>query len=417
MLTTSCCGPDAAPVDELPHRRNCRAGPALSGPLSLHTGTLIIGASAAGLATAAQLQLLGLDFAMVEAEDVVGAAWRRRYDRLHLHSPRSSSGLPGLPMPKDWERYPSRDRFVEYLERYQAHFGLRPHFGHTVKRVERVGAVWETTTSAGSWCSRNVVVATGRTSVPVRPNWPGMSRFHGPVIHSSEYRNGAPWKGRAVLVVGFGNSACEQALDLVENGAQAHMSVRSPVNVVPRDVFGVLSVVQLGILMRRLPATVADALAEPIIRANVGDLRELGLRKLPYGPNTQVVRDHSVPVLDVGTIEQIKAGRVIVHGSIDHFTDYGTVFADGTAVAVDAVVLGTGYRAGVDAFLVDWAAVCDASGAPSRSGTPSGVEGLYFCGMYVSPAGVLREIGLESRRLAAYISGRARDPRARPPSA
>ena len=75
----------------------------------------------------------------------------------------------------------------------------------------------------------------------MRPNWPGMSRFHGPVIHSSEYRNGAPWKGRAVLVVGFGNSACEQALDLVEDGAQAHISVRSPVNVVPRDVFGVLS--------------------------------------------------------------------------------------------------------------------------------------------------------------------------------
>ena len=141
-----------------------------------------------------------------------------------------------------------------------------------------------------------------------------------------------------------------------------------------------------------------------------GILRELGLRKLPYGPNTQVVRDHSVPVLDVGTIEQIKAGRVIVHGGIDHFTDYGTVFADGTAVAVDAVVLGTGYRAGVDAFLVDWAAVCDASGGPSRSGTPSGVEGLYFCGMYVSPAGVLREIGLESRRLAVYISRPAPPP-------
>jgi indole-3-pyruvate monooxygenase len=385
--------------------------------MTVGIGTLIIGASAAGLATAAQLQMLGLDFEIVEAEDVVGAAWRRRYDRLHLHSPRSSSGLPGLPMPKDWERYPSRDRFVEYLERYQAHFGLRPHFAHTVTRVERVGAVWETTTSAGLWRSRNVVVATGRTSVPVRPTWPGMSRFHGPVMHSSEYKNGAPWKGRAVLVVGFGNSACEQALDLVENGAEAHMSVRSPVNVVPRDVFGVLPVVQLVILMRHLPTTVADALAEPIIRANVGDLRALGLRKLPYGPNTQVVRDHSVPVLDVGTIEQIKGGRVIVHGGIDHFTDYGTVFADSTAVAVDAVVLGTGYRAGVDAFLVDWAAVCDASGAPRRSGAPSGVEGLYFCGMYVSPAGVLREIGLEARRLAAHISRQTRSPRARLASA
>jgi cation diffusion facilitator CzcD-associated flavoprotein CzcO len=98
----------------------------------------------------------------------------------------------------------------------------------------------------GTWRSENVVIAAGRARVPVRPTWPGMDQYRGDVLHSSEYRNGDPWKGRPVIVVGFGNSACEQALDLVERGAEVHLAVRSPVNVLPRDIFGMVPVLPLG---------------------------------------------------------------------------------------------------------------------------------------------------------------------------
>ena len=111
--------------------------------------TLVIGASAAGLATAAELRRRGREFEIVEAEDVVAASWRRHYDRLHLHTPKGFSALPGLPMPKSWPRYPARDQVVEYLELYQEHFALRPHFGETVHRVERVDGTWETTYEQG----------------------------------------------------------------------------------------------------------------------------------------------------------------------------------------------------------------------------------------------------------------------------
>jgi cation diffusion facilitator CzcD-associated flavoprotein CzcO len=193
--------------------------------------TLIVGASAAGLATAAELRMRGRKFEIVEGEDHVAASWRRHYDRLHLHTPKGFSALPGLPMPKSWPRYPARDQVVEYLERYQEHFDLAPHFGETVHRVERVDGTWETTTSEPTWRSANVVIATGRARVPVRPSWPDMDQYRGEILHSSEYRNGVPWRARPVLVVGFGNSACEQALDLVENGAEVHLAARSPVNV------------------------------------------------------------------------------------------------------------------------------------------------------------------------------------------
>ena len=88
------------------------------------TDTLVIGASAAGLAAAACLRKAGVEFEIVEASDVVATAWRHHYDRLHLHTPRSASSLPGLAMPSTWPRYPSRDQVVLYLEAYARHFGL-----------------------------------------------------------------------------------------------------------------------------------------------------------------------------------------------------------------------------------------------------------------------------------------------------
>ena len=63
------------------------------------TDSLIIGASAAGLATAACLKGSGQAFEILEAGDVVGLAWRQHYDRLSLHTPKSASCLPGLAMP------------------------------------------------------------------------------------------------------------------------------------------------------------------------------------------------------------------------------------------------------------------------------------------------------------------------------
>jgi cation diffusion facilitator CzcD-associated flavoprotein CzcO len=60
---------------------------------------IIVGAGPAGLACAAMMKAQGLDVAVLEKADHVGAVWRRHYDRLHLHTDRKHSGLAGLPMP------------------------------------------------------------------------------------------------------------------------------------------------------------------------------------------------------------------------------------------------------------------------------------------------------------------------------
>lgn len=368
------------------------------------TGTLVIGASAAGLAAAACLKQSGVDAVILEKADAVGDAWRHHYDRLHLHTPKSASTLPGLPMPSGWPRYPSRDQVVSYLEHYAGHHGLVPRFGVEVTALRREGGAWTAETSEGPWRAKDVVVATGATRRPVRPTWPGMETYAGDVLHSSEYRNGEPWRSKKVLVVGFGNSACEQAIDLVEHGVTTHLAVRSAVNVVPRDMLGV-PILQMGIVMRRLPTSVADALAAPLVGLTVGDITDVGLRKLPYGPNTQIKNDRHIPLLDIGTMDHIKAGRITVHPGIERFTGTGVVFTDGTSLDVDAVVLGTGYEPALGDFLEEWEMVCDADGRPRISGAPTALPGLYFCGQFVAPSGMLREIGIEARRIAADISG------------
>jgi len=77
------------------------------------------------------------------------------------------------------------------------------------------------------------------------------------------------------------------------------------------------------------------------------------------------------------------------------------IFTDGKQGKFDAVILATGYRSRVNAFLAGAAAAYDENGTPSSSGREAPIPGLYFCGYYVSPTGMLREIALEARRISA----------------
>ncbi len=68
------------------------------------------------------------------------------------------------------------------------------------------------------------------------------------------------------------------------------------------------------------------------------------------------------------------------------------------------MILATGYRPAVDAFLELPSRVADEHGNPRRSGRKAGVAGLYFCGFHVSPVGMLREISIEAKQIARDIA-------------
>jgi indole-3-pyruvate monooxygenase len=365
--------------------------------------TIVVGAGPAGLAVGACLKQKGIPFLILEQTDQVGAAWRRHYDRLHLHTAKAYSALPFVSFPKDYPRYPSRLQVIDYLESYGKHFQLAPKFGQRVTAARYADNLWEIRTQDSRYQTSNLVIATGYNREPYIPNWPGQASFEGTVRHSSQYRNGEPFKNQRVLVVGFGNSGGEIAVDLCEHGAQTSLSVRGPVNVIPRDLFGI-PILAIAIAQSKLPPALADALNAPILRAVEGDLTRFGLRKLPRGPLTQIQRDARIPLIDVGTIQLIKRGQITVCPGIERFTEGGVIFTDGKSRNFDAVILATGYRPRVNSFLIGASTVYDEEGTPLSSGRETPIPGLYFCGYDVSPTGMLREIALEARRISSAIA-------------
>jgi cation diffusion facilitator CzcD-associated flavoprotein CzcO len=367
---------------------------------------IIIGAGAAGLAAAACLRQARLSTLILEKADAVGEAWRRRYDRLHLHTDRAHSGLPGMPMPAAYPRYPSRADVVDYLERYREEFDLRPRFGVEVTQAHRDGRLWRVQTSAGAYAAPNLIVATGFADRPQRPTWLGEERFGCDILHSSAYRNPAPYVGRNVLVVGFGNSGAEIALDLAEHGAKVAIAVRGPVNVVPRDLFGV-PILSMAILLQPLPPPLADTLCAPIVRLAIGPLTRLGIGRPRSGPFVSIAERRRLPVLDVGTVARIRDGTIAIRPDI-RALDVGIVeFADRRREAYDAIIAATGFRPDPRKLLPHADEAFGKDGMPRVSGHPTPEPGLYFCGFHISPAGHLRDIGLEARRIAGHITMRA----------
>lgn len=368
---------------------------------------IVVGAGPAGLACAATMRRAGLNVAVIEKADSVGAVWRRHYDRLHLHTDRNHSGLPGMPMPSDYPAYPSRAQMVAYLESYAARFDIRPIFDTEVSGIGRDGAQWRADTALGPIAAPAIVIATGIAAAPYRPSWPGQETFSGRVIHSSEYRNPDACAGKRILVVGFGNSGGEIALDLANAGIDVALAVRGPVQILPRDLLG-FPILSWAILYRRLPARLVDFINAPVLRLAVGNIERLGLRRAAKGPRRMVEEDGRVPLIDIGTLARIRDGSIGIRGGIDRFTSDGVAFADGTAESFDAVILATGFRPDLRRLIPDVEAVFDEHGMPLVTGHATAAPGLYFCGQITVPTGQLREIGIEAQRIAeaakAYLA-------------
>ncbi|HEY5151221.1 MAG TPA: NAD(P)/FAD-dependent oxidoreductase, partial [Mycobacterium sp.] len=238
--------------------------------------TLVVGAGPAGLAVAAALHDRGAPCIVLDQGAGVGAAWRERYDSLHLHTARWLSGLPGGRIPKKFGPWVSRDDFVTFLGDYADQHGVRPEFGVTVERIDRDDDGWRVQTSRGARQAGAVVVATGYCRQPHIPEWPGRAGFTGTLVHSAAYREPSPYAGRRVLVVGAGNSAADIAVELLRVGAHVTLSVRTPPNIVRRDTLGVPSQV-IGIALGHLPERAKDPVVGILRRVAVPDLTRQGL--------------------------------------------------------------------------------------------------------------------------------------------
>ena len=367
------------------------------------THTLIIGASAAGLAAAACLQKEGVEFVILEKYPQVATKWRNHYDRLHLHTSKKWSALPFKSFDESLPKYPARQQVVDYLDDYAGEMNIHPVFNTEVFSVKKEAGNWIIETNNGTYQSANIIIATGLNHKPKIPEFEGMNSFTGKILHSSQYKNGQKFVGQNVLVVGFGNSACEEAICLHEHGANPALSVRSAVNVLPRDIFG-FPVLEIGKLTSIFPARVADKLSAPLIKMLVGDIKKLGLRKSTYGPREQIEKQRRIPLLDIGTIKLIKQGDVKVYGDIVRIAGNTVYFENNKQHDFDAIILATGYHHNLESFLNPTDDQLNDLNKAADKRSYFGKDGLYFCGFYVSPMGMLREIGIEAMKIAKDIT-------------
>ncbi len=371
---------------------------------------VVLGAGPGGLAAAAELRRAGVEAIVLDKADRVGSSWAGHYDRLHLHTSRGLSHLPGYPIPRSFGRWVARDDVLRYLADYAAHHELDVRLGVTATAVERSPDGWVVGWTRGAETGRLeadvVVVATGYNHTAKLPDWPGLTQYRGTVVHSSAYKNAAQLGGRDVLVIGPGNSGAEIAADLAESGIAVSLSMRTPPNIVLRSVAGIPTTA-LVVSMSPLPERVQDALARVLQRLVVGDLRRYGIPRAPRGIVSQQRRDDVTPTIDVGLLAALRAGTVRIVPNVASFTADSVVLADGSELRPDAVVVATGFRRGLEGLVGDLG-VLAGSGRPlvNAEAQLAAHPGLFFLGYSNPLTGNLRQLGIDARRIARTVAAK-----------
>lgn len=366
----------------------------------------IIGAGPAGLALAGRLRKLGKDFIVLEKDEVVSSMWHKHYDRLHLHTVKQLSHLPHLPFPDNYPTYVPRKQLVAYYADYAKHFDIKPQFNTEVIKIHPENNHWLIYTKEGATLKANqVVIATGANRIPHVPKWKGQDTFSGAVLHSRDYKNALPFTGKKVLVIGMGNTGAEIALDLAENGVENYLSVRSPVNIVPRDVLGKPAQLTAK-LLEKLPFNIGKVISKISTRLIIGNLTKYGLEHSKMHPVDQLKQTGQTPVIDLGTVEQIKKGNIKIVPDINFFSEDGVVLKSGEQLPVDAVILATGYKTGIESLLENTDGLFDKYGLPKDCVGTGTHQGLYFIGFdNYQLGGLLGTIYQDSEKVANALVG------------
>ena len=376
---------------------------------------VVIGAGAAGLAAAAELTRRGRAPLVLDDRDAVGERWRERYDRLHLHTVRRHSGLPGMSIPRESGRFVAAVDFARYLDDFSRRHSIEVRLRTEVAAVEPAergsAGRWTLTLASGEHLSvRTAIVATGRAAQPVIPSWPGRQTFAGRLMHSNDYRNAGDVVGERVLVIGAGNSGSEIAVDLAESrSSSVDLAVRTPPHVVRRDFGRLWSSQQSGILLGRLPVRLLDAVSALQARLTIPDLEKEGLARPESGLASRLLRDGVVPLQDVGLLAAVRSGAVRVRPAVSALRSDGVAFSDGTAGLYDSIVAATGFATGLEA-LIACPGLLTAEGLPRTHGGRAAAPGLYFVGYSVTFGGAIRDAGIEARRVSRTIAREAARP-------
>ncbi len=301
----------------------------------------IIGAGPVGISAARALKKKGIAYDQFEAEGGVGGNWRHGvYHTAHIISSRKTTEFPDYPMPDHYPDFPSAAQMLEYLSTYVSHYKLDEHiiFNTAVEHAKPSdNGLWELRLSNGQTSLyEGLVICNGHHWDPRWPSYEG--KFDGQMMHSKDYKDPSQLRGKRVLVIGGGNSACDIAAESARTAKTAHLSLRRGYWFLPKTFYGKPTAELLDTWM---PVWMQRIYLGLLLKISVGDYRKYGLMK----PDHKLFEHH--PTINTELLHYLKHGKIKAHPDVKRFDGNFVEFSDGGREEIDLIVCGTGFNVSI----------------------------------------------------------------------
>jgi hypothetical protein len=382
----------------------------------------VVGCGPSGIAALKNFADAGFDVTGFEMAQGVGGNWRYNdptghssvFSTTHIISSKTNSQYEDFPLPAHYPDYPSHTQLKAYFEAYAGHFGLLPkvRFGTVVHDCTPLGDAagkprWRVSfhpRGAPEQISHEdfdaLVVCNGHHNQPRWPEYPGI--FNGEYLHSHGFKSAEPFKGKRVLVIGGGNSACDCAVECGRVAERVDLSWRRGYWLLPKFLLGK----PVDTLPRAgwLPVRLQQWLLESLIKMTQGSNEAAGL---PV-PDHHIAETH--PTVNSELYYYVRHGKVTPRGDVERFDGDCVVFKNGERVIYDTVIACTGYRI-VHPFLSK--TLIDFENGPVPlylRMIPANVGRLYFIGLFQPLGCIWPGAELQSKLAAKHLAGQWQPP-------
>jgi cation diffusion facilitator CzcD-associated flavoprotein CzcO len=386
---------------------------------------IIVGAGISGIGAAYRIAERNprMTYTILERREQIGGTW----DLFRYPGVRSDSSIFTLSFPfEPWTRkegVADGEHIREYLTTTARKYGIDRHikFNSYVRAADWDSSTntWTITVEQGGaptvYRSKFVFFASGYYNYDegYTPDFPGIERFGGTVVHPQHWPEDLDYTGKKVVVIGSGATAVTLLPSLSDRAAKVTMLQRSPTYLISAPKYGKITTVARALLPRKashLAIRMYNALTEAVFffisRKMPGLIKRLLRRKavdsLPDGYDVDV---HFKPrynpwdqrmclIPDADLYNSIAGGGAeVVTDQIDHVDATGIALKSGTHLDADIIVTATGLQLqalGGAAISMDGEKVDHRQRFVYKAHMLEDVPNLFWCVGYTNASWTLR---------------------------